>query len=57
MSVQIPNSNQFGTGATTTIYQPSDFTFFTPGADLPTTQQSEISPDDTIQVELTLGRR
>jgi len=57
MSFQVPNSNQFGTGNPTTVYQPSDFTFFTPGADLPTTQQNEIAPDDTINIQLTLRRK
>jgi len=57
MGFQVPNSNQFGTGNPTTVYQPSDFTLFTPGADLPTTQQNEIAPDDTINIQLTLRRK
>lgn len=56
MSFVIPNSNQFSTGVPGAYYTPSDLTVFAPGNDLPSTQSSDIQPDDTIVMRLMLRR-
>ena len=56
MSFQIPNSNQFSAGNGAITYTPSDFTFWSSGADLPDSERGDIKSDQPIEVELTLRR-
>ena len=56
MSFQIPNSNQFSAGNGAVTYTPSDFTFWSSGADLPDSERGDIKSDQPIEVELTLRR-